>query len=79
MAWYGTVRSGTAQVRKRGMVVVAGDRGPIVNPYLAVADRALTHCHKLWVELGLTPSGRSRMSALPDVGPAAPSKWAGLL
>lgn len=67
------------QVRKRGMVVVADDR-PIVNPYLAVSDRALKHLQKLWVELGLTPSGRSRMSALPDaVGPVAPSKWVGLL
>jgi P27 family predicted phage terminase small subunit len=65
------------QIRTGGMVVDA-DKGPIVSPYIAVADKALTHCQKLWVELGLTPSGRSRMTSLLDTEPAKVSKWAGL-
>jgi P27 family predicted phage terminase small subunit len=36
------------------------------NPYLAVANRAFQNCAKLWPELGLTPSSRSRVKALPD-------------
>jgi P27 family predicted phage terminase small subunit len=58
--------------------VIDGDDGPIVSPYVAIADKALTHCQKLWIELGCTPSGRSRMSTLVTV-PPTPSKWAGLL
>lgn len=64
-------------IRSSGMVI-EGDKGPIVSPYIAIADKALTHCQKLWIELGLTPSGRSRIHALPDAEPKQ-SKWAGLL
>jgi len=67
------------KVRQLGMLVKKPNGVPMTNPYLAMADHALNHCRKLWVELGLTPSGRSRMTALP-VGDAAPaSKWAELL
>ena len=69
-----------AKVRELGMIVKKGSTGePMVNPYLAVADRALVHCGKLWGELGLTPSGRARLSALPQAEPQEASKWAGLL
>jgi len=48
------------------------------DPASTAADKALTHCLKLWLELGFTPSGRTKMSAL--VKPEAPAaKWAGLL
>jgi len=33
------------------------------NPYLSIATRALAGCNKLWPELGLTPSSRSRVKA----------------
>lgn len=64
-------------IRKRGMVI-EGDKGPMISPYIAIADKALTHCQKLWIELGLTPSGRSRLHALPDAEPKQ-NKWANLL
>jgi P27 family predicted phage terminase small subunit len=68
-----------SHIRTHGMVVVA-DGKPILNPYLTVADRALGHCQKLWVELGLTPSGRSRMATIPDLMMPVPvSKWTGLV
>ena len=67
-----------SKVRELGMIVKRPDGVPMVNPYLAVADRALGHCHKLWTELGLTPSGRARLSALPQAEPQE-SKWAGLV
>jgi len=66
------------KVRTLGMIVKKPSGVPVTNPYLAVADRALMHCLKLWVELGLTPSSRARMSALPIAEPAQ-SKWEGLL
>jgi P27 family predicted phage terminase small subunit len=50
--------------------------------YRAIADRALSNCHWLWSELGLTPSGRAKVARLPSTtGRQAPpaSKWAGVL
>lgn len=67
------------KVRSLGMIVKKPSGIPITNPYLSVADRALSQCHKLWSELGLTPSGRSKVSALPLAEPQEVSKWAGLL
>jgi P27 family predicted phage terminase small subunit len=70
-----------AQIIELGMVLTVSKRKiPIQNPYLSVADRALSHCHRLWSELGLTPSGRARAFKLPATpDDAAPSKWEGLL
>jgi P27 family predicted phage terminase small subunit len=63
-----------------GMVVKTPSGAPIVNPYLRVADAALQHCQRLWVELGLTPSTRARQSALALAEtPEGRSKWAGLI
>jgi P27 family predicted phage terminase small subunit len=67
------------KIRDLGMIVKKPNGGLMTNPYLFVADRALSHCHKLWQELGLTPSGRARLSALTQVEPQQASKWAGLL
>jgi P27 family predicted phage terminase small subunit len=35
-----------------------------VNPLLHVATKALNNCNRLWPELGLTPSSRSRVSVI---------------
>src|SRR5215510_16344259 len=53
-------------------------KGQKQNAYLRVADRALRHCQTLWRELGLTPSSRSRLIAVPPAEPTA-SKWTGLI
>jgi P27 family predicted phage terminase small subunit len=66
------------KVRTLGMVVKGANGQPLVNPYFAVADKALKHCQKLWTELGLTPSCRSRIAALPQAETKV-SKWAGML
>lgn len=55
-----------ATVAKAGMVVRAPSGFPIMNPYIAIANKALGHCVKLWAELGLTPTSRSRVVAVPD-------------
>ena len=49
------------EVKRLGMIVKAPSGYPIPNPYLPIATRALSACQKLWPELGLTPSSRSRV------------------
>jgi P27 family predicted phage terminase small subunit len=35
------------------------------HPYIAIANKSLLLCTRLWAELGLTPSSRSRVHAAP--------------
>ena len=67
------------KVRSMGMIVKGAKDVPMTNPYIKVSDKALQACLKLWVELGLTPSSRARMSALPTIEAEPVSKWQGLL
>jgi P27 family predicted phage terminase small subunit len=57
-----------AQVKllKTGMVVTTASGYPLPNPYLAIANKALQGCTRLWAELGMTPSSRSRVQLPPD-------------
>ena len=67
-----------AKVRSLGMIVQKGPaKIPIVNPYLMVANHAMALCLKLWSELGLTPSSRSRLAAIPAGDMPELSKWGG--
>jgi P27 family predicted phage terminase small subunit len=52
----------TRQVALLGLVVKAPSGYPMTNPYLPIATKALAGCNKLWPELGLTPSSRSRVT-----------------
>jgi P27 family predicted phage terminase small subunit len=63
-------------VRKRGMLIKGrSGNAPSINPYVKLAGRALTHCQRLWVELGLTPAARAKLTALqPEQVPKA-SRW----
>jgi P27 family predicted phage terminase small subunit len=61
----------TAEVARLGMVVKAPSGYPMPNPYLPIATRALAACIKLWPELGLTPSSRSRVRITPEDAPDA--------
>jgi phage terminase, small subunit, putative, P27 family len=67
------------KVRTLGMLVKTGDGIPRINPYLKICDRALVLCHRLWVELGLTPGGRAKIAALPGDTAREINKWDGLL
>jgi P27 family predicted phage terminase small subunit len=59
------------RVRTSGMVIQTPNGYPIPNPYLSIATKALSGCTKLWPELGLTPSSRTRVvaAAQPDADP----------
>jgi P27 family predicted phage terminase small subunit len=54
-----------AKVQVAGMVVRAPSGYPMPNPYIAISNKSLGNCVKLWIELGLTPSARSRVSITP--------------
>jgi P27 family predicted phage terminase small subunit len=65
---WGRYLDAMAKVTKLGMVVTAPSGYPMVNPYLSIATKALAACNKLWPELGLTPSSRSRVTRLSTGG-----------
>jgi P27 family predicted phage terminase small subunit len=50
---------------RTGMVVKSPSGYPMPNPYIGISNKALGNCVKLWVELGLTPSARSRVTVTP--------------
>jgi len=72
---------------KQARLLPKGKNGKYrLSPAIAIADRALSNCHRLWSELGLTPSGRARVARLPNgntgrLAPTAtpPSKWQGII
>jgi P27 family predicted phage terminase small subunit len=53
----------TRRVQRLGPVIKAPSGYPMLNPYLSVANKALQGCNRLWPELGLTPSSRTRVRA----------------
>lgn len=50
-----------ASSKVTSLVVTTRSGYPMPNPYQTVANKALGLCAKLWAELGLTPSARSRV------------------
>lgn len=56
------------RVAELGLVVKAPSGYPMTNPYRAIANGALGHLVKLWAELGLTPSSRSRVKTVTGPG-----------
>ena len=70
------------QLRTKGRVLTTKS-GPRISPYIKIADMSLSHCQRLWIEFGLTPSGRVKVSRIPlgrlDPASASPprGKWAG--
>ena len=51
----------TLSVEQAGMVIRSPSGYPMPNPYIGIANKSLGHCLKLWAELGLTPSSRTRV------------------
>jgi P27 family predicted phage terminase small subunit len=56
----------TDKVRVAGLVVKTPTGYPMQNPYLSIARQALAACNRLWPELGLTPSSRSRVKTTAE-------------
>jgi P27 family predicted phage terminase small subunit len=62
---WGRYLEANEKVSMAGLIVKAPSGYPMINPYLTVANKALQHCTKLWAELGLTPTSRGRIVAVP--------------
>jgi len=58
----------TQQVAVLGLVITSPSGYPMTNPYIGIANKCLSMCVKLWTELGLTPSARSRVT-ISDTAP----------
>lgn len=58
---WGRYIEATQKTLQLGLVVKAPSGYPMTNPYISIATKALAGCARLWPELGLTPSSRSRV------------------
>jgi len=63
-AWARWVEAEEA-LRTYGVMVKSPNGFPMQSPYLAVANRAMEQMRALLTEFGMSPSSRSRVSALP--------------
>lgn len=52
----------TRRARETALLTKTKGGAVVQNPYLAISRRALMFCAKLWAELGMTPSSRSRVT-----------------
>ena len=59
----------TREVATRGLLTTAPNGYQTTNPYLVIATKALAACNRLWPELGLTPSSRSRLKVSGSLAP----------
>ena len=66
------------QIQSDGMLIET-ETGFRASPLIAIADKALAQCQKLWSELGCTPSGRTRLKVATTPADPAKDKWDGLL
>jgi P27 family predicted phage terminase small subunit len=54
----------------RSMMLIRLENGTYMqHPYIGIANKALLLCTKLWIELGLTPCARARVTTVP-IAPA---------
>jgi P27 family predicted phage terminase small subunit len=71
MAWSRWIDA-EVNLRKFGTVIKTPLGYPIQNPYLAIANTAIDTMRRFLIEFGMTPSSRSRVSAV-QVGPGMSS------
>jgi P27 family predicted phage terminase small subunit len=64
-----------ANIRQLGMLIKGKDGWPVRNPFIRIENDCLKHCQRLWTELGLTPSSRTRLTTLPEATARPASKW----
>lgn len=61
---FGMWKEADANIRKIGMIV-ATNKGPVINPWYHVATQSLKEVKAFGVEFGITPSSRSRLAVKP--------------
>lgn len=62
---FSTWAQATQKVREMGMVHKAPNGMPMMNPYMPIANKANEQMVKALVELGMSPSSRSRVKVAP--------------
>lgn len=73
---YARVASAERLVEEQGPIVKSPSGYPIQNPNLAIANKAATLLIKYAAELGITPSSRTRVEAVPGTGKAGTQGFA---
>ena len=73
-----TWREATDELRKTGILVKRKGLPPGIAPAVKIANYAGIQMRQLLVELGMTPSARSRIK-VPPAAQEPVSKWGGLL
>lgn len=75
---WATWRSQLVEASRHAHIIAVGEqKHPMPNPARIMANKTLALLIRVDAELGLTPSSRSRVHAVPVAQPA--SKWAGLI
>lgn len=67
---YSTWANAARVIQDKGMVFTSKAGLPVVNPYFKIATKAKEEMLKALIEMGMTPSSRSRVK----VQPQAPQK-----
>ncbi len=65
---WSTYQTALSKVTLSGMVVTSPSGYPMPNPYIGIANKALQHCVKMWVELGITPAARTKVEPATGAG-----------
>ena len=71
-------KQATLAIREHGLTVTTSRGEEKSSPYAIVRNKALVQLRTLAAELGMSPSGRSRLHTLSPLPPQK-SKWAGIL
>lgn len=58
---FSTWAQAAKMIQEKGMIHLAPNGFPIQNPYLPIANKAREHMRRALIELGMTPSARSRV------------------
>ncbi|HWE03160.1 MAG TPA: phage terminase small subunit P27 family [Tepidisphaeraceae bacterium] len=60
-SWQRWIKAETKVMEMGEIVGAPKTKTPMQNPWLSIANKAHEQCHKMLVELGLTPSARSKI------------------
>ena len=63
---YATWTDANKKIRKHGVVVKSKNGFPVQSPFFHVANKSFDQMKGLLIEFGMTPSSRTRVSAISD-------------
>jgi len=60
-SWQRWVKAEQKVMEMGELVAAPKTKTPMANPWLSIANKAHEQCHKMLIELGMTPSARSKI------------------